>query len=34
MLRCEKNRRKVDKSYGKIGKSYCREWNYLCVGRG
>lgn len=34
MLRCEKNRRKVDKSYGEIGKSYCREWNYLCVGRG
>ena len=34
MLRCEKYRRKVDKSYGKIGKSYCREWNYLCVGRG
>lgn len=31
MLRFEKNRRKVDKSYGKIGKSYCGEWNYLCV---
>lgn len=34
MLRCEKYRRKVDKSYGKIGESYCREWNYLCAWRG
>ena len=24
----------VDKSYGKIGESSCREWNYLCAGRG
>lgn len=24
----------VDKSYGKIGKSYCREWTYLCARRG
>ena len=31
MLRFEKNRRKVDKSYGKIEKSYCREWYYLCI---
>lgn len=31
MLRFEKNRRKVDKSYGEIGKSYCREWYYLCI---
>ena len=31
MLRFEKNRRKVDKSYGKIGKSYCREWDHLCI---
>lgn len=31
MLRFEKNRRKVDKSYGKIGKSYCGEWYYLCI---
>ena len=29
MLRCEKYRRKVDESYGKIGKSYCGEWNYI-----
>lgn len=34
MLRCEKYRRNVDKSYGEIGESYCREWNYLCAGRG
>ena len=34
MLRCEKYRRKVDESYGKIGKSYCGEWDYLCVRRG
>lgn len=32
MLRCEKYCRKVDKSYGKIGESYCREWTYLCAG--
>ena len=31
MLRCEKYRRKVDESYGKIGESYCREWYYLCI---
>lgn len=34
MLRCRKYRRKMDESYGKIGESYCREWNYLCAGRG
>lgn len=31
MLRCGKYRRNVDESYGKIGESYCREWNYLYV---
>lgn len=34
MLRCRKFRRKVNESYGKIVESYCREWNYLCAGRG
>lgn len=31
MLRCGKYSRKVDESYGKIGESYCEEWNYVCV---
>lgn len=30
-VKVAESRRKVDESYGKVGESYCGEWDYLYV---
>lgn len=30
-VKVAESRRKVDESYGKVGESYCGEWDCLCV---